>query len=376
MVTSPHYTYQYLEQAWHESWSRGFTDYLHKHSGVTPNHNVEWWNQEVDFKLRWTNISKNKNLRVDLVKQYSQYPWNWYFVSLSIPITPTEYQNNQDVPWCQQGIQMNPCFNSNWYHLFSLDQLDWDYYSRNPSLSPETVIRHRHQPWNWDYVGLNPRITWKLSQEYHLPLTWWGLAKNPTMDWSVILRNPDKWWDISSHPKLTWRRVLDYEQVLRRQSQTAHWNYHQLSANPNITWEIVQNNPRRPWSPAGLSRNPNITWNIVINNLEYPWDWTNLSSHPNITWEIVRNNPNFPWQPAQVSVNPNLTWEIVQKFPDYPWDYHNLARNHMKFGKERWILTETRKIMATFQIQRHWRRCSCDLHYNLAKRKINLLYLE
>ena len=36
-----------------------------------------------------------------------------------------------------------------------------------------------------------------------------------------------------------------------------------MSENPNITWEIVKNNPTKPWSYTKLINNPNITWEIV-----------------------------------------------------------------------------------------------------------------
>ena len=44
------------------------------------------------------------------------------------------------------------------------------------------------------------------------------------------------------------------------------WDYEYLSENPNITWEIVQQNPDKPWDWSDISRNPNITSDIVINN--------------------------------------------------------------------------------------------------------------
>ena len=40
-----------------------------------------------------------------------------------------------------------------------------------------------------------------------------------------------------------------------------------------------------------LSYNPNITWEIVEANPTKPWNWNWLSGHRNITWEIVKANP-------------------------------------------------------------------------------------
>ena len=33
------------------------------------------------------------------------------------------------------------------------------------------------------------------------------------------------------------------------------WNYHQLSRNPNVTWDIVAANPDKPWNYEQLSCN-------------------------------------------------------------------------------------------------------------------------
>ncbi len=35
---------------------------------------------------------------------------------------------------------------------------------------------------------------------------------------------------------------------------------------------------------CGISENVNITWDIIRDNPEKPWNWYNLSSNSNITW--------------------------------------------------------------------------------------------
>ena len=56
-----------------------------------------------------------------------------------------------------------------------------------------------------------------------------------------------------------------------------------MSKNPNITWEIIQNNPDKNWSWDFISLNPNITWEIIVANPDKHWNWMNISCHPNIT---------------------------------------------------------------------------------------------
>jgi hypothetical protein len=83
--------------------------------------------------------------------------------------------------------------------------------------------------------------------------------------------------------------------------------------NPNITWEIVRDNPDKHWHWAYLSLNPNITWEIVKNNQNKPWNWWYLSENPNITWEIIRDNPDKEWNIFYFSNNISLYCPTVNR---------------------------------------------------------------
>ena len=89
-------------------------------------------------------------------------------------------------------------------------------------------------------------------------------------------------------------------------------------------------NPDKPWNWYWLSANPNITMEIVAANPDAPWDWSWLSENPNITWEIVAANPDAQWDWSELSANPNITWKIVAANPDAPWDWSALSRNTFK----------------------------------------------
>ena len=78
-------------------------------------------------------------------------------------------------------------------------------------------------------------------------------------------------------------------------------SYNQLSINPNITWEIVRDNPDKKWNFSVLSSNPNITWEIVRDNPDKPWSYYMLSMNPNITWDIIKDNPDKPWSYYYIS---------------------------------------------------------------------------
>jgi hypothetical protein len=65
--------------------------------------------------------------------------------------------------------------------------------------------------------------------------------------------------------------------------------------------------------------------NIKMKGINY----NELSSNPNITWDIITDNPDKEWDYGFVSLNSNITWEIVNANPDKPWKYDQLSANKM-----------------------------------------------
>ena len=62
----------------------------------------------------------------------------------------------------------------------------------------------------------------------------------------------------------------------------------------------------------------------------------------------------------EISLNPNITPHIVMGYPEIDWDINLLVKNHMKKGHDYWIREQRLKHIKAYQIQRHWRICSCN----------------
>jgi len=76
-----------------------------------------------------------------------------------------------------------------------------------------------------------------------------------------------------------------------------------------------------------ICMNNGLTWNL-IQKYKDKLNWSSqiglVSSHPNITFDIIINNPDFGWNTDSVSDNPNINWKIVKDNPDYPWVMYKL----------------------------------------------------
>ena len=97
-------------------------------------------------------------------------------------------------------------------------------------------------------------------------------------------------------------------------------------------WNVIEDNIDKPWDWSQLSANPNITFDIVLSNLDKHWDWVHLSINPNITVDngevagqkdanfTVNITPrktgdglDFSWQPKQLSNEEMSSVEIALK---------------------------------------------------------------
>jgi hypothetical protein len=80
-----------------------------------------------------------------------------------------------------------------------------------------------------------------------------------------------------------------------------------------------------------LSMNPNITTEIIEKYPDKPWNWDYISLNSNITIEFIEKYPDKKWYWKSISKNPNITMEIIEKYPDKPWDWDGISMNKFSF---------------------------------------------
>jgi hypothetical protein len=171
-----------------------------------------------------------------------------------------------------------------------------------------------------DDLNIFEEVETKIREEF-----WSNLSANPNVTLDMIIKNINKPWNyrmLSKNPNINWEFISN--------NLDKKWNWELISDNPNITWNDIVNNLDKPWDWKYISKNPNITWEIIINNSKMPWDWKYISKNPNITWEIINTNHWRKWSFKDFSYNPNLTIENVISKPNKDWDWKYILKN-LKF---------------------------------------------
>ena len=63
--------------------------------------------QMLDKNWNWDQLSKNKDLTIDIVKQHVTF-WDWFSISSHRNITLSDVLENPDLPWNWSGLSSNP----------------------------------------------------------------------------------------------------------------------------------------------------------------------------------------------------------------------------------------------------------------------------
>jgi hypothetical protein len=78
-----------------------------------------------------------------------------------------------------------------------------------------------------------------------------------------------------------------------------------------------------------------MTWDIIQENKYWVnWDYTYLSANPTITWDMVEADQEMyrrhEWDYDILSINHNISFDIVDAHTEIDWCYTGLSKNCMK----------------------------------------------
>ena len=198
--------------------------------------------------------------------------------------------------------------------------------SENENLTLEIVKENLDKKWNYNSLLMNESFTWediqfiyeyKNMKKYFFSDTYISLNPNITLD--IVFNNPTYNWEyiyIIQNKNIKLDDVKKYLPILEKKN---NFIIDFLSINENITWEQVIQNPQIKWSYDLLTSNKNITLNIIKANPDKNWNFSYLCRNLSITWDDIVSNPQINWDWSFISSHPNITWKIIQSNPNNPW---------------------------------------------------------
>ncbi|MHB1910250.1 MAG: hypothetical protein ACYCQJ_15435 [Nitrososphaerales archaeon] len=186
-------------------------------------------------------------------------------------------------------------------------------------LLDELFARYDHRSFAWE------RLSVCVPRDYiieHPDLPWFYdvVLENPSFDPDRLLDEKQRYvYNLSRNPNLT---LEDLEDDLKEA-----WSWNNVSSNPHLTGEYIKAHLDRPWNWSLLTRNKAFSLAYIDAHPELPWDRTQLSLRSDVTLEYIETHPDDPWRPGWLMENPNLPLSFLQSFPREQQNWTCMSRN-------------------------------------------------
>ena len=114
-------------------------------------------------------------------------------------------------------------------------------------------------------------------------------------------------------------------------------------------------------------------WKFVLKYSD-KLDWDCISRNPNISMDMLEKYPDKPWNWNTISCNPNITMDIIEKYPDNPWDWYRISCNPFNYEKELFIEKRIKEYLASYRIQQYYWKSICNPYCRIGYNKVNRDY--
>jgi hypothetical protein len=246
-------------------------------------------------------VSRNISITESIVRNYLEFPWSYrdlcanpnisfeFVIEFMIKSTSTI-----DINW--NSLSSNPAITLNIIQQYSNYPWSDRYLSANPNITTNYILNEgSSRNWFMPYVSANRGITERDIYKNTLEWDYLNLGSNPNLPSKYVNDNIQKTWNmysVSSNSNIT---ITDIESFHR-----INWDPFGLSFNPNITYDYVNAHPNIKWSKPLLLSNKSIDFNTIIDNYEYfniPQMETYMCGNPtiNVNW-IKKNMKYIDWK--------------------------------------------------------------------------------
>jgi hypothetical protein len=298
-------------------------------------------------------LSRNPNVTLDIIRQYSSLQWDFYLLSQNPGITMDMVEASPELPWNYAAVSANP--NLTMDMLQRHPELPWDFKAVSfcPRLTMEVLLLHHPIEWDFWRVTRNPAIS-LAALETHPQLPWHrgALCDNPNVTLAFVRAHSD-WGSSWSWPNLSQNPGISVAEMLA--SPDLPWRWDWASSNPTLRAEQVLGCPEQGWHWGRLSRSSCVTLGLLRAFADRPWDWDYLTRHPNLAYaEILEAMRELPFRPAELLLNPSLTLANLQRSRT---SLCSLWMNpNISMGMINWLTVAVERGRLNVPLQLAWRR--------------------
>lgn len=232
------------------------------------------WIIKYEDILDWNQLSKNKNISLQIIESNPSKPWNYWFLS------------------------------------------------QNPNITKEFIMKNQNKHLDWNYIAENIKLDYELIKLINTKIqSIIPLCKNSSLNIRHICGNTFN-WDYN-----TLSRYLK----LNKWTMKIFGDYSLISFNKSLYPHMIEALPSIRWNYFNLSENTNITQKFVEKKIDEEWNWYYLSGNENISIRFILEKSNLEHLNWKVlSARKDLDYEILIDYQDSPWYWQIISKSKNK----------------------------------------------
>lgn len=314
-----------------------------------PNSTLKLLLQNIEKGLDLYSLSNDERVTIEFILDHPEIEWVWYAVSQNNNVKLKHVLENRNLPWNVDGLLLNRNIKIKEIcrimpvDEFYLDQtiqeiidshgdyIETDvlsYIMDRSDFTIDIVLNNINLEWNWCAISAHRNITWNIIvKNINLPWEWSFVSSNENITIDIVRDNQNMNW----HWIILSRRFA-LEDIFA--NMNLKWNFEKVINRDDCTPKYVEEYPILQTYLRLISEN-NYNWKFS-DFAKYPIDrlnWYNISANPNITFMIMCENPGYPWSISGFSKNPNLTHRIVMTYTNLNWNWENISKNEFSHNK-------------------------------------------
>ena len=306
------------------------------------------------------NISSNAAIYTINIDNHPEINWSWPYISFNPNLTREFFIKNIHKPWNWNTISSREFVSKSLIEKYIDNSWNWHVLTHNKSiiLTENFIEKHINKQWDWGKLSINNNITLDFIDKYSFKQwTWYKISERHDITIDFIIKHIKK--------------IFNWDYIFK----SSHIPFNDLvflfkKYYVNVTNSYISKNALI----YSLSKNPNLNFSVLEDNDDIEWCWSEISKNPNITLDIIQKFSNKPWNINSILKTSNITLNLLFENTDLKIKCDYISPIDISLGKEIWIKKQRLKWIKALQIQRNWRKCTCNPQYKLAIKKINEIY--
>ena len=119
------------------------------------------------------------------------------------------------------------------------------------------------------------------------------------------------------HSEIRWDYTFLRRKMIGCLENRSQWHLHWTHVTDVAPIEDILTDRDFPWDYKEVSSRlmevPDRMWEVVCSRSDDEWDWWAISMNPGITWDIVLENPGKPWCFRTLASNPSWLLSMRDK---------------------------------------------------------------